>query len=294
MGEIDAVATGTVESLRRFGANSPVNEVLGGQLERIEVGGDASLDLTVSYPVKDKLNYDFSARIRSSDGSIRIEGFAPPITELNGIIAVTRTSIAAESLFGRFLGDPVDLQLTRTSDPQSPHSVLLDATGSTTAQALDDELGLPLSGIANGRMNYTANIRFPNTQAESPGILQIQIESDLRGFGLDMPAPLTKDAAEVLPLAMSIEFPEDARIDSAGSLSDNLMWNARFLKDQNGWDFDRGVLTVGGDYPETPEGRGLHIAGQTPEIRLHDWLALARRDEREAGIGDRIRTIDDR
>ena len=77
--EIEAFATGTIESLRSFGANSPINEVLGGQLERIEVGGDASLDLTVSYPVKDKLDYDFSVRIRSSDGSVRIEGFAPPI-----------------------------------------------------------------------------------------------------------------------------------------------------------------------------------------------------------------------
>jgi len=290
--EIEAFATGTIESLRSFGANSPINEVLGGQLERIEVGGDASLDLTVSYPVKDKLNYEFSARIRSSDGSVRIEGFAPPITELNGIVAVTRESIAAESLFGHFLGNSVDLQLTRINDPQSPHSVLLDATGSTTAQAMIDELDLPLSDIANGRMNYNANIRFPNTQAETPGIMQIQIESDMRGFGLEMPAPLTKNPDELLPLTMSIEFPEDARIDSAGSLSDNLMWNARFLKQQDGWDFDRGVLTVGGDYPETPEGRGLHIAGQTPEIRLHDWLALARRDEREAGIGDRVRTID--
>ena len=290
--EIEAFATGTLESLRDFGANSPINEVLGGQLDNVEVGGDASIDLTVSYPVQDRVNYSFSARIRSSDGSVRIGGFAPPITELNGIVAVARDSISAESLFGRFLGNPVDIELTRTNDPLSPHSVLLDASGSTTAEALVSELGLPLGNFASGRMDYHANIRFPNMLAETPGVMQIIVESDLRGFGLEVPAPFAKAADELLPLTMSIEFPEENRIDSSGSLADNLMWNARFLKKQDGWDFDRGVLAVGGDYPEAPEGRGLHIVGQTPEVRVHDWLALARSDEKETGFGDRVRTMD--
>jgi len=290
--EINAFATGTLESLRNFGASSPINEVLGGQLDNVEVGGDSSIDISVSYPVKDKLNYDFSARIRSSDGSVRVGGFAAPITELNGIVAVARDSISAESLFGRFLGNPVDIELTRTNDPLSPHSVLLDASGSTTVAALADELGLPLAEVASGRMDYHANIRFPNMQAETPGIMQIVVESDMRGFELEMPVPLAKDAQEVLPLTMSIEFPEANRIDSAGSLGDHLMWNARFLKQRDGWDFDRGVLAVGGDYPEAPEVRGLHIVGQTPEVRVHDWLALARSNEQEAGFGERVRTMD--
>ena len=290
--EIKTFATGTLESFRSYGASSPINGVLGGKLGNIEVSGDASMDLSVSYPVRDKLNYDFAARIRSSDGSIRIDGFAPPITELNGVVAVTRRSISAESLFGRFLGNPVDFELTRMEDPMSPHSVLLDAVGSTTAEAMVNELGLPFAGFASGELAYHANVGFPNTQAEVPGILQIVVESNMQGFRLEMPEPLTKAAEEVLPLTMSIEFSEQNRIDSAGVLADNLKWNTRFLKGQNGWDFDRGVLAVGGEYPETPEGRGLHIVGQAPEVRVHDWLALARRDQQDSGIGDRVRTID--
>jgi uncharacterized protein YhdP len=141
-------------------------------------------------------------------------------------------------------------------------------------------------------MDYQANIRFPNTQADSPGIMQIIVESDMQGFGLEMPAPLTKAADESLALTMSIEFPEQGRIDSTGGLGDNIVWNTRFLKEQDDWDFDRGVLAIGGEYPATPEGRGLHIRGQTPEVRVHDWLAQARRNEPGTGIGDRVRTID--
>jgi hypothetical protein len=86
--------------------------------------------------------------------------------------------------------------------------------------------------------------------------MQIIVESDMQGFGLEMPAPLTKAADESLSLTMSIEFPEQGRIDSTGGLGDNIVWNTRFLKEQDGWDFDRGVLAIGGEYPETPEGRG--------------------------------------
>lgn len=290
--EIEAYATGTLETLRLYGANSPINDVLGGQLEHVEVGGEASIDLRVSYPVNDKLNYDFSARLQSSNGSILVDGFPAAITELNGIVSITRDSIGAESLFGRFLGNPVDIELTRTTDPLSSHSVLLDVSGSTTAKALVDELGLPLAEIATGRMDFNASIRFPDTQAESPGTMQIIIESDMRGFGLEMPAPLAKDPSEVLPLILRMDFPENNRIDNSGSLGENFKWNSRFLKTQDSWDFDRGVLAVGGDYPELPEVRGLHITGQTPEIRVHDWLELARRGDEESGIGDRVRTID--
>ncbi len=289
---IDAFATGTLDSLRRYGAASPINDVLGGQLARVRVSGEASMDLTVSYPVRDKLNYDFSARIRSSDGSVLVDGFPAPVTELNGVVVVSRDSIAAESLFGRFLGNPVDIQLSRNDDPAARHSVLLDASGSASADALLNELRLPIAELASGNLEFQANILFPNTQGSDPGIMQIVIESDMRGFGLALPKPLNIGVDDALPLTMSIEFPGQNRIDSVGTLADDLKWNARFLKTVDGWDFDRGELAVGGEYPDVPEIRGLHIVGQTPEVRVHDWLNIARRGDNRAGIGDRVRTID--
>lgn len=290
--EVNTFGTGTLESLRRYGAASPINELLGGQLDRVRVSGDASLDVTVSYPVRDKLNYDYAVRIRSSDGSVQIDGLAAPVTEINGTVLLTKGSITAESLFGRFLGNPVDIELARSNDPESPHSVFLDATGSASAEAIVSELGLPLSRVASGGMDYRANIRFPNTQAEQAGVMQVLIESDMQGFALDMPAPLTKPDTDAVPLAFTIQFPEEGRIESTGSLGDELKWNARFLKNPDEWDFDRGVLAIGGQEAGEAEIRGLHIIGQTPEVRVHDWLALARRDQQETGIAARVRSID--
>jgi len=57
-------------------------------------------------------------------------------------------------------------------------------------------------------------------------------------------------------------------------------------------DFDRGVVALGGAELIEPESRGLHIVGETPEVRLRDWLETAPEGGEGPGSGDRIRSID--
>ena len=288
---IDAFATGTLESIRQFATQSPIDDALGGQLDRVEVDGDASFDLSLTFPILDRLNYDFLTRIRSSGGSVKVKGFSAPVTELNGVVTVTRDSVSSEALFGHFLGQPVDIELSSAGDDLPAYSVVLDATGNVTAASLASELGAPLAGIAHGNAGYRAIIRFPNGRAETPGPLQIQIESDLLGFGLDMPAPMAKATTDTRHLSTTIEFPQANRIDNAGSLAGDINWKFQFLKNDDDWDFDRGALAVGGEYPRDPEVRGLHIEGQTAELRLQEWLAVVRRNGGEKNMKGGIRSI---
>lgn len=289
---IEAFATGTLESIKNYVANSPIDNVLGGQVSRVTVDGDASFDLEVSYPIQDKENYDFATRIRLSDGMIRVQGLAAPISELNGVVNITRSDATSESLFGRFLGEAVDLDLQRIGDDQAPYSVVLNAVGRTTADALEAELGAPIGNVLRGDADYVATVRFPNGRGPRPGPLQIQVESDLFGFQSDLPAPLGKSDDESLPMTLNIEFPAQEQITASGTFADDLSWRANFLKADGAWDFDRGVLAIGGEDPRDPDVRGLHIHGQTPDLDLHAWLAAGRSGDRQLGLGDRIRAID--
>ncbi len=290
--EIEASASGTLESIQNYVANSPIDSVLGGQVNRVTVDGDASFDLEVTYPIQDKDAYDFATRIRLSDGMLRVAGLAAPITELNGVVSVTRSAASSDSLLGRFLGQPVALDLQRIGDEQSPYSVVLDAVGRTTASALEAELGAPIGTVISGDAEYVATVRFPNGRATEPGPLQINIESDLFGIQSDLPAPLGKSDEVSLPMTLSIEFPSSERITAAGTFADEVSWRANFLKAEDVWDFDRGVLALGGAAPRDPEVRGLHIHGQTADLDLHAWLAAGRRGDRQLGLGERIRSIE--
>ncbi len=291
---IDAFATGTLASIRDFSRRSPIAAVFGGQLDNVQVSGDASFHLSLRYPMRDRDDYEFTTRIQSSGGSISVAGFPAAVTNLNGIVTITRDSISSESLFGQFLGQQVDIEVTNAGEDMPSNSVVVSVTGTVTAAGLSEELGVPLGDMVSGSSEYRANLLFPRAGLTEPAPLQIAISSNLVGIGIDLPAPLTKASEEVRPLAALIEFVAAGHIASHGSLGDDLKWSMDFRADSAGWDFDRGALSVGGGYPDLPETRGMHILGQTDEIRLHEWLSIAG-TEGDAGsvrIGDRIRSID--
>jgi len=291
---IDAFATGSLASIRNFSRRSPIAAVFGGQLDNVQVGGDASFNLSLTYPMRDRNSYEFTTRIQTSGGSVSVDGFPAPVTNLNGIVTVTRDSISSESLFGHFLGEQVDIELTRAGDDMPSNSVIARVTGRMTATGLIEELGLPLGNFVSGSAEYHANLLFPRAGLTEPAPLQIAITSNLKGIGIDLPLPLTKLPEDERPLAALIEFVAAGRITSNGSLDDDIKWSVDFRDEGNGWDFDRGALAVGGGYPDLPETRGMHIQGQTDEIRLNDWLSIAKTpdDADGVGVGDRIRSID--
>jgi len=289
---VDAFATGTLETIRQFSAQSPIANVFGGQLDRFRVEGDASFDLQLRYPIKDKLAYTFSTKIRTNDGRLEVDGFAPPLTELTGQVTVTRDTIESEGLTARFLGEPLSIDLTHAAENMPQYAAIAMATGTATADALVEQLGIPLKGLLGGSTRYTAKIMFPRGRIENPVPLQIAVDTNLSGIGLDVPAPMGKSAGDPRQMAIHIEFPEPKRIDSYGSSADEIQWALSFLKEDEQWDFDRGVVALGGAELIEPESRGLHIVGETPEVRLRDWLETAPEGGKGPGSGDRIRSID--
>jgi uncharacterized protein (TIGR02099 family) len=289
---IDAYATGTLETIRQFAIHSPIAKIFGGQLDRFDVDGEASFNLQLRYPIRDKLAYDFSTSIQSNNGRLKIDGFSPPLTELTGRVTVTRQTIDSEDLSARFLGEPVSIDLVHAGENMPQYAAIASATGMATANALVDELGVPLKGLLGGSTRYEAKILFPRGRIENPAPLRIAVDTDLSGMGLDVPAPMGKDAGDPRPLEVYIEFPDPDRIDSFGSSAEGVRWALSFLKEDGQWDFDRGVVALGGAQASTPETRGLHIIGETPEIRLKEWLQTAPEGGEGAGSGERIRSID--
>jgi len=295
--EIEAFATGSLESIREFSQNSPIATVFGGHLAKVSVQGDASFNLQFTFPILDRDNYTFSTSIQTSDGTLSFDGFQPELTELNGIVSVTRDGVSSESLFGRFLGEQVNIDLKPAGDDLPSYTVVAEASGRLSGVGLVAELAPPLENLIDGSTSFEASIRFPKSGLEQPVPLQIVVDTGLEGMAIDLPVPLKKAPESAEPLSLIIEFPEEGRISATGSLAEKLQWVLSFVhSEQAGWDFDRGTLAVGGYKPEQPDIRGLHIVGETDSVSLDDWLALARGDRGNAGsdrlgVADRIRTV---
>ena len=289
---IDAYATGTLGTIRQLSMQSPIANVLGGQLDRIQIDGDASFDFQLSYPIWDKLNYTFTANILSNNGLLSIEGFTPLLSNLSGLITVTRDSIQSESLTGNFLGGYINIDLTRATEDMPKYSAIAYTTGIATAEKLIGELGLPLEGLLSGSTRYDAKILFPYGKTDEPAPLHVSIETSLEGLAVKLPVPAGKKLDEIRSLSMDIKFPEPDRIDSFGSSTDGITWSASFLKEAEKWDFNRGIIVVGNRKTAEPETRGLHIVGEMSELRLNEWLGIALKGSKNTSVGERIRSID--
>src|SRR5690606_2847338 len=94
-------------------------------------------------------------------------------------------------------------------------------------------------------------------------------------MAVNMPPPLGKPIGDERPVEFAIELPGDGRIGTFGNLDDEVRWTLDFVRRDNGWDFDRGGVAVGGADPVQPDIRGLHVEGTTPVLDLDEWLALS-------------------
>jgi len=288
---IEALSTGTLDSLRTFTSQSPIADVFGDQLERISVSGDASMALDLTVPLKAPKEFEFTSRLRSNNGTMDVAGFPARITDLIGDVTITRDDISSESLGAQFLGQSIAVDLAMSEDPR--FSVVASTRGSAAAGAIIAELGLPLDGLISGVMDYQSRLLFPRGDQEDTAPFTIQIDSDLQGFGLDFPEPLDKPADASMPLNGDIRLlPGGDRIESSGIARNGVAWNVAFKHRDGAWDFDRGVVSIGGVDLQPAATRGLHIRGNADTVRLEDWLSLSRGGDEKTGAADRIRSID--
>jgi uncharacterized protein YhdP len=119
------------------------------------------------------------------------------------------------------------------------------------------------------------------------------IATDLEGMEIKLPEPLGKSASGQLGLAAGIYLVDGGeRIETSGMAGESVAWQLSVARAGDEWDFDRGVLALGGELVEPAETRGLHIRGSAAEVRFEDWLNMSRSGETQSGTADRIRSVD--
>ncbi|MGB5344634.1 MAG: YhdP family protein [Woeseia sp.] len=290
---INSLATGTLESIRRFARQSPIADVFGGRLDQVAVTGNASFVLDLTYPIRNRDAYEFTTRVQTSGGTLQIDGLAAAVTELNGIVTIARDDISSEALFGRFLGEPVNIELRPAGDELPGYSVLAMVDGHASAAGIATTFGISLDGILDGGAAYTAELRFPRADAATPSLFSIEVRSSLEGMALQLPEPLAKPPGVTEALTAEIVFPEEGVVTTNGAIATRAAWSLAFLKGADHWDFDRGGLALGGAQPVVAETRGLHIAGNVAELHLGDWLDTKPASSAAGdGMASRIRSLD--
>lgn len=271
--EIDGKANGTLADMLRFVQESPLGEGgFGMALGDVQAEGDATLQIGLRIPL--------SHSVRGStqvDGKVALAGnrlglpkwdFA--LEQLGGELGFTQDAFSSRGLRGRLLGVPVTLEVSsaRLDNYQTTRVQArgkLPLVGKLRAQAGD------LAKRFTGEGNWVLTLDLPR-RAPQGVVPRLEVASDLKGVGVDLPAPFGKPAEEARDLRVRTDIRAGLGpflVQYAGH-SAALQWEQR-----NGVRrLTRGEVKFGAGDAQLPKDDGLRITGRLASFDWGAWRPL--------------------
>ncbi|MEL7312786.1 MAG: DUF3971 domain-containing protein, partial [Pseudomonadota bacterium] len=287
---IDTKGSAPLDQLRRFAASSPIAKVLGGQVDKMSLGGSAAYDVSLRVPLKRVKEFAFTAELDTNDGSFALDYLPFDLTDIQGLVRFDRGGAYATGISAQLLGGPTSIDVSPASDLSS---LLIEADGEMSAEVAVQTLELPLQDKARGSAQYRARLKLPRRKLDAPEDetrqpITVSLASDLEGIEIDMPYPVGKSAESVADLTMSMSIGDV--IDSRVRLAPLIDVVAEFSRPRAEIpQFDRATLHLGEGEALRSSVPGLFIDGVIDRLRLGDWLAL--RTEGSTGITDLLQSI---
>ena len=196
---VKAKAQGSASDMLAFVQTSPLNAMTGAALAQARVGGNAQVDLALKLPLFDLNAGTVAGTVQFDGNDLKITPGAPLLARTRGTLAFTEQGFVVLGANARMLGGDVRFEGGLRADPQGVARLQLRGQGVASAEGLrDGELGgvSRLFQNASGSAAYTAQLGF------RAGVPELQVNSNLQGMALSLPAPLGKVAETSLPLRL--------------------------------------------------------------------------------------------
>ncbi|MCO4860254.1 TIGR02099 family protein [Cupriavidus sp. WGlv3] len=230
---IEGSATGPVQGFVRYINASPVREWTGHVADAARAGGNGELKLKLEMPLEHADAAKVDGRFRFPGNDVVLSPQLPLLGNASGVITFNEHGFGLENIRARFLGG--ELRLAGGTQPDGATRV--NASGQASAAGLREAAAgtalAPLAARLEGATGYSAVIGVRERQ------LQVQLNSELNGMALQLPAPLAKAAAPALPLRVELR-PAAPAANAARGGTDELalqlgnVLNARYLLRRDG------------------------------------------------------------
>jgi uncharacterized protein (TIGR02099 family) len=264
---IDGEANGPIEDFIRFTNSSPVGERLRGFTRDVDGSGPMKLALQLQVPLRHSHDTTLSGRLSFLGDTLRPSGL-PLLEQVRGDIDFTGDSLNAKNLTAQFLGGPLRID-TATRDGR----VQILAQGRATVAGMSPWLSAGWGKRLSGQAAWRGQIDL------DPVGERIRVESDLVGLASSLPAPLTKAAAQPLPLRVTRQPQGDGLLHEVRlGRTVSAVWRSTATGG-----FGRGEIRFGGE-AEMPVEPGLRLAGNGRDLDISGWVALLPKDEGKAAL----------
>lgn len=273
---IKATASGDLQHGLSFVASSPVGPKLGARFAALRGHGAATSTVNLRLPLKQLARREVDVQTRLTNASVSMPDTEAPVTRLNGVLRVRRDKVDSADLHGQWLGGPLHV-LVQSGSPREPGSTEIVATGRANAAPLATLLELPQTIKVSGATQWRVSARIAAGSADAndaTSVHNVEIDADLNGFGIGLPAPLGKRPQDKVPLHIDLTFAGEQATLARASLGEVRGLFRLTRAADAGWSFDRGTVRADAMTPSLPDQGGLRIEGDVRRFVLDDWLAL--------------------
>jgi uncharacterized protein (TIGR02099 family) len=284
---IDSELTGPVAEGIKFVNNSPVVNVTLGFTEDLKTSGQGKLNLGLKIPLHDVDASLYKGLYQITNGSMNSPSI-PTLTNINGSLEFTESSLTAKNINARAFGSPVTLNLSTGKDKV----IRVTAKGTLNDEAIKQALldqdptnrtWVKGSNYISGNTDWVSDITI-----QKP-VVNIGIRADLFGITSRLPVPFNKAANERLNLR--IDKKQDASTDTITiSLGNKLA--AKLIRNiENGkLNLDRGSVRLNSSAAsnaaansselnanlELSNAKGLQIYGNLDYLDADAWRNVLR------------------
>ena len=254
--------------------------------------GQAVLDLQLSIPLEEPEHSLVKGSVQLRGNQLQLRPDVPLLTQLQGRVDFYEQGFALEDVQAQALGGAVQLS---GGMAHLASGVRVQAQGQASAQGLGQGIKLAvvqaLVAQAQGQASYQLLLQ---SQGGAP---EIEVQSDLRGLALDLPAPLGKAASSARPLVVRYQPAGQGKSGTVDSLEVALSsadggedGHLRYLLDSHSGQARAGWLYWGAAAQQRPNtlsiADGVQAQVQTHHVDMDAWAeqisqfaAWADRDE---------------
>jgi uncharacterized protein (TIGR02099 family) len=271
--DIDGSAAGALQEFLRYVAVSPVLEWIGHFTEDTRGTGNAKLGLKLHLPLASLHDTKVQGALQLQNNDVTLFPELPPIQAALGKIEFSEHGVNLNGIGASFLGGPLQL----SGGTQRDGSIAIRMAGTATADGMRATGSLPalqrLSAKLSGGARFGGSVLVKDRQT------QIVVDSTLAGMGVQLPAPLNKAAAEVLPLHFTLNGQptgengvahDEIRVAVGSSMA------ARYVRERQPhgpWLVTRGGIGVNVPAPEPDSGMMINV--NMKSVNVDRWLAAA-------------------
>lgn len=262
--EIDGLTSARAEAYLALMSHSPLGDLLDGIFAQSSADGMWQVPLSLTIPLARPEDTTVKGAIEFAGSTVRLAPGMPEFTKVKGVLAFTDNHIEATGLSGQLLGGPLNMEGGVGVGTKG-----LTMRGRADAGALNAYVGLPGMSRLSGQLPYRTTL-----QRDKSGGFSLSAESDLKGLGLDFPAPVGKAPDSARKLRLSWKPQADGKaMRFEASLDDALRASLVHRPGRKSASFFQ-VGAIGLNQPAKLPAQGLSLDIQYPDIDLDAWDAV--------------------